>query len=157
MTRFRNIAFQRFLFKLRSSRAESNRPLRATCTKTAAPTWHAEAILTLLLFWPTVARSGRLDADLDERSFNLSHPLKPGLHRTVRQSDKKSSFLGVHSSYLSKLYGWHQKCGFFQAEKFQGRRLKKTMVNHSFWVDFLGFCVPLIGLDHIDKHFALSI
>ena len=58
------------LFKLRSSRSASNRPLRATCTKTAAHTWHLDAIWTLLLFWPTVARSGRLDADLDERSFN---------------------------------------------------------------------------------------
>ena len=47
----------------------SNRPLRATCIKTAAPTWFAEAIWTLLLFWPTVARSCRLDFDLDERSF----------------------------------------------------------------------------------------
>ena len=56
--------------KLRSSRAESNWPLRATCDKTAVPTWYAEAIWTLLLFWPTVARSGRLDADLDERSFS---------------------------------------------------------------------------------------
>ena len=55
--------------ELRSSRSESNRPLRATCTKTAAHTWHAEAIWTLLLFWPTVASSGWLDADLDERSF----------------------------------------------------------------------------------------
>ena len=43
--------------------------MRARCTKTAAYTWHAEAIWTLLLFWPTVARSGRLDADLDERSY----------------------------------------------------------------------------------------
>ena len=47
----------------------SNRPLRATCTKTAAPTWFAEAIWTLLLFWPTVARSCQLDSALDERSF----------------------------------------------------------------------------------------
>ena len=45
-------------------RAASNRPLRATCTKTAAPTWFAAAIWTLLLFWPTVARSGQLDAAL---------------------------------------------------------------------------------------------
>ena len=36
--------------QLRSSRSESNRQLRATCTKTAAHTWHAEAIWTLLLF-----------------------------------------------------------------------------------------------------------
>ena len=55
--------------KLRSSRSASNRPLRATCTKKAAHTWHAEAIWTLLLFWPTVARSGRLDAEVDERSL----------------------------------------------------------------------------------------
>ena len=57
------------LLKLRSSRAESNWPLRATCAKTAAPSWYAEAIWTLLLFWPTVARSGQLDSALDERSF----------------------------------------------------------------------------------------
>ena len=38
-------------FKLRSSRSESNRRLRATCTKTAAPTWYVDAILTLLLFF----------------------------------------------------------------------------------------------------------
>ena len=56
--------------KLRSSRSASNRPLRATCTKTAAHSWHADAIWKLLLFWPTVARSGRLNADLDERSFS---------------------------------------------------------------------------------------
>ena len=56
--------------KLRSSRSESNRRLRATCTKTAAHTWQAEAIWTLLLlFWPTVARRRRLDSDLNERSF----------------------------------------------------------------------------------------
>ena len=58
------------VLKLSSSRSEFNRRLRATCTKTAAHTWHAEAIWTLLLFWPTVARSGRLDADLDERSYS---------------------------------------------------------------------------------------
>ena len=56
------------LLKLRSSMTSSYRPLRATCTKTAAPTWFAEAIWTLLLFWPTVARSGRLDDVIDERS-----------------------------------------------------------------------------------------
>ena len=55
--------------KLRSSRTESNWPLRATCAKTAAPTWYAEAILTLLLFWPMVARSCQLDSALDERSL----------------------------------------------------------------------------------------
>ena len=48
----------------------SNRPLRATCTKTAAPTWFAAAIWTLLLFWPTVARSGRLDDVIDELSLS---------------------------------------------------------------------------------------
>ena len=37
----------------------SNRSLRATCTKKAAPTWFAEAIWTLLLFWPTVAHRGK--------------------------------------------------------------------------------------------------
>ena len=56
--------------KLRSSRAASNWPLRATCTKTEPPTWQAAAIWTLLLFWLTVARSGQLDAALDERSFS---------------------------------------------------------------------------------------
>ena len=55
--------------KLRSSIAESNRPLRATCTKAATPTWFAESIWTLLLFWPTVARTGQLDSALDERNF----------------------------------------------------------------------------------------
>ena len=55
--------------KLRSSRSESNRRLRATCTKTAAHTWHADAIWKLLLFWPMVARRRRLESDLDERSF----------------------------------------------------------------------------------------
>ena len=49
----------------------SNWPLRATCTKTAVPTWLAAAIWTLLLFWPTVARSGRLDDVIDERSFTF--------------------------------------------------------------------------------------
>ena len=44
--------------------AASNQPLKATCAKTAAPTWHTAAIWTLLLFWPTVARSGQLDAAL---------------------------------------------------------------------------------------------
>ena len=63
------------LLKLRSSRAESNRPLRATCTKTAVPTWFAEAIWTLLLFWPTVARRGRLDPALDERSLSFGAQL----------------------------------------------------------------------------------
>ena len=48
----------------------SNRSLRATCTKKAAPTWFAEAIWTLLLFWPTVAHRGRLDDVIDERSFS---------------------------------------------------------------------------------------
>ena len=57
------------LLKLRSSRSESNRRLRATCTKTAAHTWDADAIWKLLLFWPTVARRRRLESDLDERSF----------------------------------------------------------------------------------------
>ena len=51
-------------YKLRSSRSASNRPLGAPCTKTAAPTWQAAAIWTLLLFWPTVACSGQLDAAL---------------------------------------------------------------------------------------------
>ena len=55
--------------KLRSSRSESNRRLRATCTKKAAHTWHADAIWKLLLFWPTVARRRRLESDLDERSL----------------------------------------------------------------------------------------
>ena len=45
--------------------AASNRPLRATCTKTAAHKWP----FGRCCFWPTVARSGRLDADLDERSL----------------------------------------------------------------------------------------
>ena len=58
------------VLKLRSSRSVSNRPLRATCTKTAAHTWHAEVIWTLLLFWPTVAHSGRLDDIIDERSLS---------------------------------------------------------------------------------------
>ena len=40
--------------ELRSSRAESNWPLWDTCAKTAALTWYAEAIWTLLLFWPMV-------------------------------------------------------------------------------------------------------
>ena len=57
--------------KLRSSREESNWPLRSTCAKTAAPTWYSEAIWTLLLFWHTVARSGQLDSALDERSFSF--------------------------------------------------------------------------------------
>ena len=57
--------------KLRSSRSEFNRRLRATCTKTAAHTWHADAIWKLLLFWATVARRRRLESDLDERSLNL--------------------------------------------------------------------------------------
>ena len=43
-----------FSLKLHSSRSASNRPLRATCTKTAAHTWHAEAIWTLLLFWTLI-------------------------------------------------------------------------------------------------------
>ena len=52
--------------------------LWATCAKTAAPTWYAEAIWTLLLYWPTVARRGQLDGSqldsaLDERSFNVSY------------------------------------------------------------------------------------
>ena len=58
--------------KLRSSRAESNWPLRTTCAKTAAPTWYAEAIWMLLLFWPTVARSYQLDSALDERSLSAT-------------------------------------------------------------------------------------
>ena len=33
-------------------------------------TWFAAAIWTLLLFWPTVARRGRLDSPLDERSLS---------------------------------------------------------------------------------------
>ena len=45
---------------------------RATCTKTAAHTWHADAIRKLLLFWPTVARRRRLESDLDERSFTIT-------------------------------------------------------------------------------------
>ena len=59
------------LLKLRSSRAESNWRLRATCAKTAAPTWYAEAIWTLLLFWSAVVRSGQLDSALDERSSSF--------------------------------------------------------------------------------------
>ena len=39
------------------------------CTKTAAHTWHADAIWKLLLFWPTVARRRRMESDLDERSL----------------------------------------------------------------------------------------
>ena len=56
---FSNFMFQ--FLKLRSS----------ACTKTAAPTWFAAAIWTLLLFWPTVARSGRLNDVIDERSLKL--------------------------------------------------------------------------------------
>ena len=57
--------------KLRSSKSGSDRRLRATCTKTAAHTWHADAIWKLLLFWPTVARSRRSEPLLDERSFRI--------------------------------------------------------------------------------------
>ena len=57
---FSNFMFQ--FLKLRSS----------ACTKTAAPTWFAAAIWTLLLFWPTVARSGRLDDVIDKRSFTFT-------------------------------------------------------------------------------------
>ena len=58
--------------KLRSSRSESNRRLRATCTKTASHTWHADAIWKLLLFWPTIARRRRLESALDERSLRVN-------------------------------------------------------------------------------------
>ena len=63
------MALFKFRLKLRSSRSESNRRLRATCTKTAAHTWHADAIWKLLLFWSTVARRRRLESDLDELSL----------------------------------------------------------------------------------------
>ena len=72
--------------KLRSSRSESNRRLRATCTKTAAHTWHADAIWKLLLFWPTEARRRRLDSDLNERSlrFNSQFGYVPKLFITLQ-------------------------------------------------------------------------
>ena len=74
--------------KFRSSRAESNWPLRATCTKTAAPTWFAEAIWTLLLFWPTVARSCQLDSALDERSFSSTRFKLFRVHWSVKSRKK---------------------------------------------------------------------
>ena len=53
-----------YFIKLLSSK------MRATCTKTAAHTWHADAIWKLLLFRPKVACRRRLESDLDERSLS---------------------------------------------------------------------------------------
>ena len=81
--------------KLRSSRSESNRRLRATCTRTAAHTWHADAIWKLLLFWPMVARRRRLESDLDERS--LCHAVQ------VKSKPNSKSW---KSSSIKVLFWW---------------------------------------------------
>ena len=58
--------------KLRSSRAESNWPLRATVGQNSSSVQMAATCHVGGAVLVHVARSGRLDAALDERSFNLA-------------------------------------------------------------------------------------
>ena len=55
--------------KLRSSRAESNRPLRATVGQNSSSVQMASANHMGAAVLVHVARRGRLDSALDERSF----------------------------------------------------------------------------------------